>query len=52
MDSFHFLDLLCFATLDSDIAEALQIKQRVTVAAQVLPLCQVLLCEMNNKNHL
>lgn len=49
MDSFHFLDLLCLATLDSDIAEALQIKQRVTVAAQALPLCQVLLCEMNNK---
>lgn len=51
MDSFHFLDLLCLATLDSDIAEALQIKQKVTVAAQVLPLCQVLLCEMKNKNH-
>lgn len=49
MDSFHFLDLLCLATLDSDFAEALQINQRVTVAVQVLPLCQVLWCEMNTK---
>jgi hypothetical protein len=41
MGSFHFLDLLYLAILDSDIAGALLIKQRVTVAAQVLLLCQV-----------
>jgi hypothetical protein len=49
MDSYPFLALLYLATLGSDIVEALGTKQRVTVAAQVLLLCQVLFCEVDSE---
>jgi hypothetical protein len=49
-DGCPFLALLYLAILDSDIVEALETKQRVTVAAQVLLLCQVLFCEMDSEN--
>lgn len=42
IDSCPFLALLYLATLVSDIVEALGTKQRVTVAAQIPLLCQVL----------
>lgn len=49
MDSYPFLVLLYMVSMGSDIVEVLQTKRRVTVAAQVLLLCQVLFYEMDSK---
>jgi hypothetical protein len=48
--SCPFLALLYSATLDSGIVEALETKQKVTVAAQVLLLCQVVFCEVDSES--